>query len=178
MKATLIVISIISNIVNTTIKLLYAASTWSHGQIIHSQNDQFTNFAQSPLFGVVHQKLNGQNIHSIFENLTSFQFIKSQSVYIALSPYQRFMAIGNILGHLYAHEWTIQKSWFMFHEITSEIMGIIFGSYFIWLMYKETTNIAFLTSARSLAYTKMTIGNMQISHGMTFMMSNIEIGSI
>eukprot|EP01084_Bolivina_argentea_P008788 16437_1 len=171
MKATLIVISIISNIVNTTIKLLYAASTWSHGQIIHSQNDQFTNFAQSPLFGVVHQKLNGQNIHSIFENLTSFQFIKSQSVYIALSPYQRFMAIGNILGHLYADECASQKKHLLFQKLSSEIMGVIFWSYLIWSMYKQITNNQFLTSTWSFGIQKINIGNMKISHKMEFLTS-------
>eukprot|EP01084_Bolivina_argentea_P181727 313813_1 len=114
MSAWLMLVSVATILINTRTKLLYVASTWSHSHIFHIQNDQFRNFAESPSFGLLYKKMDARNVHLIIQNLTPFQFIKSQSLCIALSPDQRFIAIGNILRHLYADECTSQKKHLLF----------------------------------------------------------------
>ncbi len=96
------------------------------------QNDQFTNFADSPSFGLLHEKENGKKIHLIFENLTLFQLIKSQSLSIKLSPEERFIKIGNILCSLSTYECTIKKNRGENQKMPSQIMGENYWTHFIW----------------------------------------------
>ncbi len=60
MEAWLLLVSVATIPINTTTKLSYAASAWSLAQINPIQNNQFTNFAESTSFGLLHEKLNGQ----------------------------------------------------------------------------------------------------------------------
>eukprot|EP01084_Bolivina_argentea_P080205 145312_1 len=113
-------------------------------------------------------------MHPIFANSTSYQITKLDSLHITLSPGEGFTAIANILSELHAHECTSPKKRVDFQEMTSEIMGIIYWTYLIWSIYKETSNIQFLTSTCSFTYTKMIIGNMKISHQMVFSTLNIK----
>eukprot|EP01084_Bolivina_argentea_P232827 392306_1 len=120
------------------------------------------------------KKMNPQIMDPLFANSTSHQITKSYSLYIKLSIDGRFTQIANILRELHAHESTSPKKQLNFQKMASEMMSIIYWTYLIWRMYKEITNIKFLTSASSFGYTKMTIGNMKISHQMEFATTNIK----
>ncbi len=136
----------------TTAKKSYAVSIWSLSQLNPIQNMQLPNFADSPTFGSLQQKINPENIHPIFENLTSFEIIKLDYQCIKVSPDKRFMKIGNIFRDLHAHEWISHKKHRSFQKLASEIMDIIFGSHLICLICKETTNNQFQTSICSFWY--------------------------
>eukprot|EP01084_Bolivina_argentea_P232832 392312_1 len=131
MEAWLIIVSIATIPINITTKLLYTASARSPSPISPIQNKQFTNFADSPSFGFLHEKENGETIPLIFENLSSLKFIKSQSLSIKLSPDERFITIGYILRPLDAHEFNIKKNRGMNVKMTSEIMSINYWTYLI-----------------------------------------------
>eukprot|EP01084_Bolivina_argentea_P273825 466560_1 len=100
MEAWLILVSIATISIDTTTKLSYTASAWSPTRLNPIQINQFTDFAGSPSFELLHNKANGENTHLTFENLSSLKFIKSQPLSIKLSPDERFITIGYILRPL------------------------------------------------------------------------------
>eukprot|EP01084_Bolivina_argentea_P139617 245600_1 len=144
MEALVIFLSIATISTNTTSKLSYGVSTWSLPEIHHIQNNRFTNFAESPSFGLFHKKMNGKNMHPIFQNSRTIQIIKSHSLCIKLCPDERIIPIGNILRHLYPPECSSRRKRPLFQKTSSEIMGIIYWTHLICQMYKETTNNQFL----------------------------------
>eukprot|EP01084_Bolivina_argentea_P181725 313810_1 len=129
MEAWLILYSIATILINTTTKLSFTASARPPTQILHIQNSTFTNYAESSSFGLLHEKVNGENIHLIFENFSSSQITQSQCLFIKLSPDERFIKIGNILAPLYTHEYSTQKNRGINHNMASEIMGKICWSH-------------------------------------------------
>eukprot|EP01084_Bolivina_argentea_P232833 392313_1 len=139
-------------LINTTIKLSYAGSARSPTQLNPIQNYSFVNFADSPSFTLFEEKAIEEKLHLTFQNLQSFQFIKSESLSIKVCPDERFIKIGIILRPLDAHEYTNQKTRGMNLKMTSEIMGIILWTYLIWCIWTESTNIQFLSSTCSFTY--------------------------
>eukprot|EP01084_Bolivina_argentea_P246347 412295_1 len=98
--------------------------------------------------------MNPENIHPIFENLTSFEIIKLDYRCIKVSPDEGFRTIANILGELHAHECINPKKRLLFQKLTSQIMGRIYWTHLIWLICQETTNNQILSSTCSLWYNK------------------------
>eukprot|EP01084_Bolivina_argentea_P232834 392314_1 len=165
-------------LINTTIKLSYAGSARSPTQLNPIQNYSFVNFADSPSFTLFEEKAIEEKLHLTFQNLQSFQFIKSESLSIKVCPDERFIKIGIILPPSYGHEDTIQKNRGMNLKMASEIMGIIYCTYLTWRIWRKSTNIQFLTSTCSFTYTKMLIENMKIPHQILLDTLNMKIGCL
>ncbi len=132
MQAWLILFSIATNSINTPTKLSYTVSTWSPTQSNPIQNNKFTNFDDSPSFGLLYKKLNAENMHPIFETSTLIPITKLDSLCIKPSPGERFIPIANVLRHLYAFGYSSAKMPLLFKNITSQMMGIIFWTHLIW----------------------------------------------
>eukprot|EP01084_Bolivina_argentea_P232830 392309_1 len=147
-------------------------------QVNPIQNMKLINFDDSLIFGHLNKNKNEEKINLIIENSTSISIIKSESLCIKLSPDEAFIKIGSILRHQHACECTDQKNGVHIQKMTSEIMGVIYWAHLIYEIYQETSIIQFLTSTCLLAFSKMSIGNMKISHEMILDLVNITIWSI
>ncbi len=139
-------------LINTTIKLSYAGSGRSPTQLNPIQNYPFVNFADSPSFTLFQEKAIEEKMHLTFQNLPSFQFIKSESLSIKLSPDKRFTKIGNILSPVDAYECTIKKNRCLIQKLVSQIMDKMYWTHLICLIDRERPTIEFLTSASAFAY--------------------------
>eukprot|EP01084_Bolivina_argentea_P139616 245597_1 len=178
MEPLLILLSIATNPFNTTSKLSISVSTSSLAQCNPNQNIKYIHFADSHLFGLLYENTDAVNIPPIFENFMPTEITNSYSLCIKPSPREPFIKIGNVLEHLYMHEYHGQKNVVWFQKISSETMGKIYKSHLIWNKCEETSNIQCMISTSSFGYTMMAIENVELPYEMILDMVNIKIWGI